>query len=274
MEHRRFDLKIEWITDLNSPEIAVFTGLNEKQVKRIYEPEVGLFICESIRVIERALLAGYEPVSFFAEEERLSEVAELAGEGGICYAAKSPLMREMAGYPLTGGVLCAMKRKPLPPVEEFLLSRKNLVILDDIENPTNVGAIFRNAAALGADGIILTDGCADPLYRRAARVSMGAVFQVAWTFSGKEIIELPHRHGFVTYALALSERSDYLDRIPVDSITKKAIVLGNEDHGISESVLAGCDHVVEIPMKNGVDSLNVAAASAVAFWEILRTNRE
>lgn len=256
------------ITDLNVPEVALFTGLNEKQVKKIYEPETGLFICESVRVIERAIETGYEIVSVFMEDQMAEAVASLRIREDIpLFMASYDVMKNITGYTLTGGVLAAMRRKPLPELKTFLLSYRRIVVLDDIENPTNVGAIFRSAAALGADGIVLTQGSADPLYRRAIRVSMGAVFQIAWTYADHGILSLLKESGFETYALALRE-----DAIPLDhnmkSSEKTAVIMGNEDHGISSEILSGSDHIVSIPMKHGVDSLNVAAASAIAFWEM------
>lgn len=256
------------ITDLKAPEVALYTDLNEKQVKRIYEPETGIFICESIRVIERALTAGYEPVSLFLEEKMAEEVAALQIRDDIpVYVASYEVMKEITGYALIGGVLAAMRRKPLQDLEGFLSAHQRIVVFDDIENPTNVGAIFRSAAALGADGVILTEGSADPLYRRAIRVSMGNVFQIAWTYADDTLLPLLKETGFETYALALREDAVSL-RHDLSLSEKKAVILGNEDHGISEKLLSGVDHVFSIPMQQDVDSLNVAAASAIAFWEL------
>ncbi len=297
------------VNNLDDEELSVYVGLNEKQLKRFYEPAEGLFICESSKVIRRALAAGYEAESFFVEEGKLNEAesffveegklhelepffveeeklgekkmpeeADAAGTPVYCtpysvvkdtpvYCAPYSVMKDITGYALTGGILAAMKRKPPRDPEEIIGSGRNLVILNDIENPTNVGAIFRSAVALGADAVLLTEGCADPLYRRAARVSMGTVFQIDWTFIESGFIRKLKDSGFATYALALSD-----DAVPLDgierSVGKKAVILGNEDHGISKEILDMCDISVIIPMKHNVDSLNVAAASAVAFWEL------
>ena len=255
--------------DPGAAELSVYTGLNEKQLKRFYEPYEGLFICESGKVIRRALQAGYEAESFFAEEDKLGEVEELAGRCTPVYAAPHSVMKNITGYELTGGILAAMKRKPLKDPETILGSCRRLVILDDIENPTNVGAIFRSAAALGADAVLLTKGCADPLYRRAARVSMGSVFQADWTYIAPGFLKNIKDAGFTIFALALSDDAATLDGIG-NTGGKKAVVLGNEDHGISKDIIELCDMSVIIPMKHDIDSLNVAAASAVAFWELFK----
>ena len=262
------------IQDLNAPEVEIFTGLNEKQLRRLYEPEEGVFVCESIKVIDRAINAGYEPLSFFVEESRLEDVRPLVENPSVpLFEATYEVMRDITGYAISGGVLAAMRRKPAPKLDVFLRDKKNLVVMDDVENPTNAGAIFRSAAALGADGVLLTKGCADPLYRRAARVSMGTVFAVDWTYMLAEDIREIKKAGFGLIALALSERSKPLGKPDLRGNEKRAIVLGNEDHGISEEILSECDHMVEIPMRNGVDSLNVAAACAVACWELFNAPR-
>ena len=258
------------ITDLDAEEIRIYTGLNEKQVKKIYEPETGAFICESLRVIERALDAGYEPISFFIEETMLDEAGSIIPDDVPVYTASHNIMKEITGYSLTGGVLSAMRRKTLKSPEHFADEHHNIVVLNDIENPTNVGAIFRSAAALGADGILLTDGSADPLYRRAARVSMGSVFSIDWTFASADFVADLSSKGFITFALALSDKAEPLGSLSYDTFHKKAVILGNEDHGISQSILDHCDHTVMITMYNGIDSLNVAAASAVACWELFK----
>ena len=256
------------VTSLDAEEVKLYTKLNEKQIKRIFEPEIGAFICESTRVIERAIAAGYEPLSFFIEEGMQAEVEDLnLLEDISVYVAEHDVMREITGYSLTGGVLCAMRRKPQTDLKAFLSNHKKLVILDDVENPTNVGAVFRSAAALGADGVILTPGSADPLYRRAARVSMGTVFQIDWSYADDDWMSLLKEEGYETIAFALSDDSVALNEYKKNE-KKKAVILGNEDHGISEDTLAACDCTIMIPMQRGVDSLNVAAASAVAFWEI------
>ena len=263
-------MKIVPITDSETAEVELYTHLNERQLKRLYEPSEGVFICESEKVIRRALDAGYEPLSAFVQDTCLQTVQAMIPQYDIpVYVASHDIMRLMTGYSLTGGILMAMKRKPLGRAGELIHTCRHIVVLDDVENPTNVGAIFRSATALGAEAILLTEGCADPLYRRAARVSMGTVFQTQWTFVDVDLIKLLKDNGFEILALALRENAVKLGEIHMD-MAKKAVVLGNEDHGISGEILAGCDHCVMIPMQSGVDSLNVAAASAVAFWEIFR----
>ncbi len=259
------------IKDLRATEADIYTRLNENQAKRLYEPDLGIFICESLRVIERALKAGYEPISFFVDESMKDEIGGLVKDESLpVYVAPTDIMKGITGYSLTGGVLCAMKRKALTPIQEFVKKRDRIVVLDDIENPTNVGAIFRSAAALGADGVVLTEGSADPLYRRAARVSMGTVFGTDWTFCDGTIVKELKAAGFITYALALSDNAVNLKGLDISKNHKRAVILGNEDHGISEEILSESEHVVKIPMRPDVDSLNVAAASAVAFWEIFK----
>jgi len=264
-------LSVVKIKDINASEAEIYTRLNENQVKRLYEPKEGAFICESLRVIERALKAGYEPVSFFAEESRIGETQNLIKDEKIpIYTAPAEDMQRITGYSLTGGVLCAMRRKPLQSVRDLIREKKRIVVLDDVENPTNVGAIFRSAVALKADGVILTEGSADPLYRRAARVSMGTVFLTDWTFGDARVVEELKDAGFATYGLALSEGAVDLNALNTAGFDKRAVIMGNEDHGISREILSETDHVVKIPMEPGVDSLNVAAAGAVAFWEIFK----
>ncbi len=267
------------IGQLEDPRVEIYTCLNDKQVKRYNEPESGYFICESEKVIRRALRAGYLADSFFVEEGRQVIVADLLAQSRLfpeqtgkeseipVYVSDKTLMRQITGYALTGGILCVMRRKPQKNEEEILNTYKNLVLLDDIENPTNVGAIFRSAAALGAEALLLTAGCADPLYRRAARVSMGSVFVVDWTFVSEGIVQSLKEHDFCVSALALSDQAKDLGDPGVYKKSKNALVLGNEAHGVSPDLQKACDQVLKIPMKKGVDSLNVAAASAVAFWE-------
>ena len=259
------------ISDLKAPELEIYTSLNEKQVKKYLEPNPGLFICESEKVIRRALDAGYEPVSFFVEDSKLPVVETLLAKDEVpIFHAPFSVMKEITGYSLSGGILTAMKRKESPSLEEFLNSHQKLVVLDDVENPTNVGAIFRSAAALGADGVLLTKACSDPLYRRAARVSMGTVFQIDWMFAEGAVASLLKKHGFYVMAMALCDGAISISDLELPSEQKRAIILGNEDHGVSDEVLEHADACVIIPMKAGVDSLNVAAASAVAFWEVFR----
>lgn len=262
-------MNIKRVISLDSEELSVYLGLNEKQLKRFYEPKIGLFICESEKVIRRALKAGYVAESYFVEEEKLDAVKNFCDEDDTIYCASYSVMKEITGYSLTGGILAAMRRKPLPELNDVLESNRKVVLLDDVENPTNVGAIFRSAAALGADAVLLTEGCADPLYRRTARVSMGTVFQVDWTFIKKEQVKEIQKAGFSLMALSLSDDAEELNRLS-DVGEKRVVILGNEDHGISKEILDICDKNVIIPMKQEVDSLNVAAASAVAFWEIFK----
>ena len=260
--------KVE-IKDVDDPRVAIYTALNEKQLKHYYEPDTGIFICESKRVIERAIHAGYEIESMWVEASKLGDVLDMGlAEEIPLYVSGQPVMEQITGYSLTGGVLAAMKRKQPEDLGTVLASSHKLVILEDVENPTNVGAIFRSAAALGADAILLTEGCSDPLYRRAARVSMGTVFSIKWRFVPQDFMNKIKSAGFFTIALALSERAKELNRGLISEQEKTAVILGNEDHGIDEETLGACDIIAKIPMTDGVDSLNVSAASAVAFWEL------
>ena len=263
------------ITDFAAPELAVFTRLTEGQLRRLPE---GLFIAESPKVIERALNAGYEPVSLLTERKHIEgqakEVIARCGEIPV-YTADSALLEGLTGYNLHRGVLCAMRRRPLPAVEEVCAGAKRIAVLEDIMNPTHLGAIFRSAAALGMDALLLTPGCSDPLYRRSARVSMGTVFQIPWTFIASETGHWPEpgmerlrSMGFKTAAMALSDNSVSIDDPALAAEEKLAIILGSEGDGLTDGTIAQCDYTVKIPMYHGVDSLNVAAASAVAFWEL------
>ena len=261
-------LKYKEITDLNEPDLNLFTGLNENQLKRIYEPAEGLFICESPKVIDRALDAGYEPeMVLFAPQHLGSEVLDRLS-GVTAYMAPEEVLMKITGYHLTNGMLCAMRRKPLKSVASLLEGCKRVAVLEDVENPTNVGAIIRSAAAMGIDAVILTKGSSDPLYRRAARVSVGTVFQIPWTFADENYMDELKASGFRTAAMALSDNSIAIDDPAIKSVDKLAVILGNEENGITRETLEKSDYIVKIPMKEGVDSLNVAAASAVAFWEI------
>ncbi len=254
------------ITDITDPRVSIYNDLNEKQLKRYYEPAPGLFICESERVIQRALDSGYEMESAFVEYGKAGCLGDL--QDIPVYVADRTIMKQITGYELTGGVMAAMRRKEAEAIDDFLSSCKRLVVLEDIENPTNVGAIFRSAAALGAEGVLLTKGSADPLYRRAARVSMGNVFLLRWCFAPAGFMQLLKDYGFYTMALALSGEAVDLDRCCIPSDTGIAIILGNEDHGISDDTLRESDVITRIPMAGGVDSLNVSSAGAVAFWEL------
>lgn len=276
---------IESIRSLDDPRVDVFARMTDVQLRSRLEPERGIFIAESDKVIDRALAAGYEPLSLLIPDHRLERMRPLierleGSEGGevTVFVASAEEIEKLAGYELTRGVLCAMRRKALPSVESVVAKAHRVAVLEDLTNHTNVGAAFRSAAALGIDAVLVTPSCSDPLYRRAVRVSMGTVFQVPWTRIGAEedaswpdggIAELK-RLGFTTAAMALSDDSIPLDDPLLKECDKIAIVLGTEGDGLSRRTIAACDHTVRIPMAHGVDSLNVAAASAVAFWELRR----
>lgn len=270
---------INEITDFAAPELDVYARLTENQLINRHEPEKGLFIAESPKVIERALDAGYVPVSLLLERKHITGQAEnvIARCGDIpVYTADFDVLTNLTGFQLTRGVLCAMRRPKLPCVEQVCDGARRIVILENIMNPTNVGAIFRSAAALNMDAVLLTSACSNPLYRRAARVSMGTVFQVPWTFldNGDDTgwpqpgMALLHDLGFKTAAMALSDDSVSIDDPRLMAEDKLAIVLGSEGDGLASQTIADCDYTVRIPMSHGVDSLNVAAASAVAFWQL------
>lgn len=266
------------ITDFMAPELDVYARLSENQLYHLYEPDAGIFIAESPNVIERALNAGYEPLSFLAETRELYGDAQrilMRCEHTPVYTAESELLTRLTGFALTRGLLCAMRRKPLPTLEAVCAGARRIAVMERVMNPTNVGAIFRSAAALGMDAVLLTPGCSDPLYRRAARVSMGTVFQIPWTFLDEKISSWPEegqkilrKLGFRTAAMALKQDSVSVDHPALMAEERLAIVLGTEGDGLSEKTIADCDYTVMIPMAHGVDSLNVAAASAVAFWEL------
>lgn len=258
------------VTDLHDPELVVYQGLKEAQLKHFYEPHGGLFICESPKVIRRALRAGYEPVSLLLEDVQKTEENRDIFEkcAGIpIYETSKDVLIQLTGYFLTGGMLCAMKRRDLPSAKELCEGAFRVAVLMDIENPTNIGAIFRNAAAMNLDAVLLTPGCSDPLYRRAARVSVGTVFQIPWTFLEEDVSVLKEM-GFQTAALALSPSAEAIDKSSAGQAEKLAILFGNEEHGLDPAVIKKSDYTVIIPMAEGVDSLNVAAASAIAFWEL------
>ena len=266
------------ITDINAPELDVYVRLTEAQLRNKLEPEKGIFIAESPKVIDRALDAGYEPVSLLMERRHLEgqgkRMMERCGDVPV-YTADREVIEELTGYQLTRGILCAMHRKPLPTVEELCKDAKRIAVLESIVDVTNIGAIFRSAAALGIDAVLFTPNCCDPLYRRAVRVSMGTIFQTPWTRIGEENADWPekgierlHALGFKTAAMALSDDSVSIDDPALREEEKLAIVLGTEGDGLSASTIAAWDYTVKIPMSHNVDSLNVAAASAVAFWEL------
>lgn len=266
------------ITDFSAPELDIYARLTEGQLLSRHEPEKGLFIAESPKVVERALDAGCQPVSLLLERRHIA--GEARSVIARCkdvpvYTADFDVLTKLTGFALTRGVLCAMRRPPLPAVEEVLKNARRIAILENIMNPTNVGAIFRSAAALNVDAVLLTPDCSNPLYRRAIRVSMGTVFQIPWTFLGNESSQWPvpgisliKNFGFRTAAMALTDKSVPIHDPCLLAEEKLAIILGSEGDGLSASTLADCDYTVRIPMSHGVDSLNVAAASAVAFWQL------
>ncbi len=266
------------INDFSAPELDVYARLTENQLINRHEPEKGLFIAESPKVIQRALDAGYVPVSFLTERKHIAGEARdiIARCADIpVYTAEFDVLTKLTGFQLTRGMLCAMRRPSLPEVEEICADARRIVILENIVNPTNIGAIFRSAAALGMDAILLTPACSNPLYRRAIRVSMGTVFQIPWTFLDNASFQWPQpgmKHlqnmGFKTAAMALSDHSIRIDDPRLMAEEKLAIVLGTEGDGLASRTIADCDYTVRIPMSHGVDSLNVAAASAVAFWQL------
>lgn len=266
------------ITDFHTPELDIYARLSEVQLMRLYEPKPGLFIAESPKVIERALNAGYSPVSILVETKHIEgEAAPIIARCGNIpvYTADYDVLVNLTGFALTRGMLCAMYRPTLPTVEEICAKARRIAILENVVNPTNVGAIFRSAAALNMDAVLLTKGCSDPLYRRALRVSMGTVFQVPWTFIEDKNSAWPEdgmrrlkELGFKTAAMALDDNSVSIDDVSLMAEDKLAIILGTEGDGLATSTIADCDYTVKIPMSHDVDSLNVAAASAVAFWQL------
>lgn len=278
------------IEDLNAPELDVYSRLSEVQLLRYFEPKPGIFIAESANVILRALEAGYEPISFLVETEKLEKEAgpvfrklrELYGEDRLkvlpVHVADHEIVTKLTGYSLVRGLWGVFRRKELPGVEAFCTGKNSITVLYDVVNPTNVGAIMRSAAALGMDGALLTHGSVNPLTRRSARVSMGTVFQIPWTIANREesqgtaLIEELHCFGYRTVAMALTDDSVGIDDREIKNADKVAIVLGTEGYGLPDEVIAACGTRVRIPMYHGVDSLNVAAASAVAFWELAKNS--
>ena len=261
------------ITNFSDPALDVYARLTEAQLMNRFEPAKAMFIAESPKVIHRALDAGYVPVSMLMERKDIdgsaAQIIARCPEIPV-YTADEELLCNLTGYHLTRGVLCAMKRPPLPTLAETIGNARRVAVLDNVQNPTNVGAILRSAAALGMDAVLLTPGCSDPLYRRAARVSMGTVFQIHWTFfpEGRPWYEQLRELGFKSAALALKEDTLSIDDPRLLQEEKLAVVLGSEGDGLSDDSISGCDYTVKIPMYHDVDSLNVAAASAVAFWEL------
>lgn len=267
------------INDFSAPELDIYARTSEVQLLRYNEPAPGFFIAESPKVIERACNAGYEPVSFLVEHKDLEgeakELLERFPEIPV-YTAEYETLVKMTGYALARGMLCVMRRRALSSIEEICQNARRIAILENVVNPTNIGAIFRSAAALHMDAVLLTSGCSDPLYRRASRVSMGTVFQIPWTYFDKKIswpedgMKTLRKLGFKTVAMALRDDSFSIDDPQLHAEEKLAIILGTEGDGLAAETIADCDYIVKIPMSHGVDSLNVAAASAVAFWELGR----
>lgn len=268
------------ITDFTAPELDVYARLTEGQLKNRAEPEKGLFIAESPKVIDRALDAGYEPVSLLMEHKHVDgqakDIISRCGDVPV-FTSTLDVLTQLTGFQLTRGVLCAMRRRPVPSAESICKNARRIAVLEDVMNPTNIGAIFRSAAALNMDAVLLTPACCDPLYRRAVRVSMGTVFQIPWADIGSEVsdwphpgIDLLHEWGFKAAAMALREDTVSVDDPDLMKEEKLAIILGTEGDGLANTTIADCDYTVKIPMSHGVDSLNVAAASAVAFWQLGR----
>ena len=268
------------VRDLAAPELDVYARLTEAQLRSRRRPEDGLFIAESPKVIASALNAGCVPVSLLMERRHIdgdaADIIARCGDAPV-YTAEREVLASLTGYALTRGVLCAMRRPQLPTVEQVCASARRIAVVEGVVDPTNVGAIFRSAAALNMDAVLIDPTCCDPLHRRAARVSMGTVFQIPWTRIGDTAADWPeqgmerlHGLGFRTAAMALDERAVPVDDPALKDKDKLAIVLGTEGDGLSKATIAACDYTVMIPMSHGVDSLNVAAASAVAFWQLGR----
>ena len=267
-------MKLIRIADFDAPELDVYMRLNEKELCHLYEPDGGIFIAESPKVILRALNSGLSAVSMLVAEEELRGEAQQVlsfAEMIPVYTAPVSVLRKMTGFAMTRGMLAAMKRPELPSAEQLAGRAERIAVLENVVNPTNIGAIFRSAAAMGYDAVLLTSASSDPFYRRAARVSMGTVFQIPFAYlkasSGREAVCYLKKLGYTVCAMALGERSVSLDDPGLKVSGKLAVVLGTEGEGLSEDTIAASDFTVRIPMANGVDSLNVAAAAAVAFWE-------
>ena len=268
------------INSLDAPQLRPYVACNEIQLKRFFEPELGLFIAESPKVIRLALKAGYEPVSFLAERKYICGQAEdilNACENVPVYTADSDVLTQLTGFKLTQGALCAMRRKPLPDVEAVCKNATRIAVLEDVMNQTNIGAIMRSASAMFIDAVLLTPASSDPLYRRSVRVSMGTVFSMNWTYldkSSPDYVKLLKDMGFTTVALALHHNTLNIDDPILKSKEKIAFILGTEGEGLKDCTIDACDYTVKIPMAEGVDSLNVASASAVAFWELNKNIRK
>ena len=269
--------KITEITDFLDPRLDVYARLTEGQLLNRRDSENAMFIAESPKVIGRALDAGYEPVSCLMEKRHIEgegkQILDRINNVPV-FCAESDVLTQLTGFKFTRGMLCAMKRKPLPDIRTLCENKRRIVILDKVMNPTNVGAIIRSAAALGMDGVVLTPGCSDPLYRRAARVSMGTVFQIEWTFLTEDSLDEIKALGFKTVAMALKDNTLSINDPVLANEEKLAIIMGTEGDGLSDKTIDDCDYTVKIPMYHGVDSLNVAAASAVAFYQLSKKDNE
>lgn len=263
------------IDNINISDLKVYQGFSEPQLLHYFEPDPGVFIAESPKVIERAINGGYEPLSILLNRRDINgEAAEIIS---MCrdtpvYTADSDTIVSITGFKLIRGALCAMRRRKLPSPQEICRNAKRIAVLENIVNPTNIGAIFRSAAALNIEAVLLTKGCCDPLYRRSSRVSMGTVFQIPWTYMNTSVtdIKMLHSLGFRTASMALEKDSVDIDDENLLNEDRLAVILGTEGEGLSPETISGSDYSVCIPMSNGVDSLNVAAASAVAFWQLGR----
>ncbi len=259
------------ITEKNIDLIEMYAEVSETKLRHFFEPHGGVFIAESPGVISAALDAGMQPISLLVplqEVERTAEIIKRVGDVPI-FTADKDILSKLRGFALIRGAMCAMHRPKLQKADKLLENCSRIAVLERVENPTNVGAIMRSAAALGMDAVLLTDDCSDPLYRRAARVSMGTVFQIPWTYiDGKDYIENLQKLGFTTVAMALSDHACRLDDARLQGLQKTAVILGSEGYGLCDKTIQKCDYTVKIPMHYGVDSLNVAAASALAFWQL------
>lgn len=258
------------ITDFQAPELDIYARLTEAQLLNREHPEQGIFIAESPIVIERALNAGYVPLSILMEDRHVDKFGDILSRCREIpvYTAPFEVLTQLTGFQLTRGMLCAMRRPVLPSLNAVCGNARRVAVLENVMNPTNVGAIFRSAAALNMDAVLLTPACSNPLYRRSIRVSMGTVFQVPWTFLGENWLQDLKDLGFRTAAMALKEDSVSIRDPKLNAESKLAVILGTEGEGLADSTIDGCDYTVRIPMSHGVDSLNVAAASAVAFWQL------
>ena len=273
-------MNVIMINSLRRPELSVYTQLTEAQLRNRLEPDKGVFICESLKVVRVALLCGLQPLSFLAEKKYVegqlaslfTEFGDSIGDDTPVFCGSRELLAELTGYELSRGFLCAMRRPSLPSVEDICRGKNRIAILDNVVNSTNTGAIFRAATALGIQALLLSPTCSDPLIRRSVRVSMGTVFQIPWTYLDlpwpHQAIDQLHRWGFSTIAMALDPKAVNIDSPQLLNSTRLAIVMGTEGDGLPDATIEACHHVAKIPMQPGVDSLNVAAAAAIAFWQL------